>query len=62
LRPFAAPADAKATGERSVVTRDDGSKQWASKGKSLFAWSMNQKPGDKTGEGFLNGAWQVAKA
>jgi len=59
--PFAAPADAKATGEWSIVTRDDGSKQWAYKGKPLYAWSKDQKPGDKTGDGFLNNAWHVAK-
>ena len=60
--PFAAPADAKAAGEWSIVTRDDGSKQWAYKGKPLYAWSKDQKPGDKTGDGFLNNAWHVAKA
>jgi len=59
--PFAAPADAKATGDWSIVTRDDGSKQWAYKGKPLYAWSKDQKPGDKTGDGFLNNAWHVAK-
>jgi len=59
--PFAAAADAKATGEWSIVTRDDGSKQWAYKGKPLYAWSKDQKPGDKTGDGFLNNAWHVAK-
>ena len=59
--PFAAPADAKATGEWSIVTRDDGTKQWAYKGKPLYAWSKDQKPGDKTGDGFLNNAWHVAK-
>jgi len=59
--PFAAPADAKAAGEWSIVTRDDGSKQWAYKGKPLYAWSKDQKPGDKTGDGFLNNARHVAK-
>ena len=59
--PFAAPADAKATGDWSIVTRDDGAKQWAYKGKPLYAWSKDQKPGDKTGDGFLNNAWHVAR-
>src|SRR5262245_10376335 len=31
--PLMAAADAKATGAWTVVTRDDGSKQWAHKGK-----------------------------
>ena len=58
--PLAAGSDAKASGDWSVVTRDDGSKQWAYRGKPLYAWSKDQKPGDTTGDGF-NGAWHVAK-
>jgi predicted lipoprotein with Yx(FWY)xxD motif len=52
---------AKASGDWSVVTRDDGLKQWAYKSKPLYAWSKDKAPGDKTGDGFLNGAWHVAK-
>lgn len=44
----------------SVVTRDDGKKQWAFKGKPLYFWVKDQKPGDKTGDGF-NSVWRVAK-
>ena len=58
--PLMASADAKDMGEWSVVTRDDGSKQWAYKGKPLYLWSKDQKPGEKSGEGF-NGVWHVAK-
>ena len=59
--PLMAAADAKASGDWSVITRDDGSKQWAYKGKPLYAWVKDTKPGDTTGDGFLNGAWHVAK-
>ncbi|MFO1311292.1 MAG: hypothetical protein U1F41_04415 [Burkholderiales bacterium] len=59
--PLAAGADAKASGDWSIVTRDDGSKQWAYKGKPLYTWSKDMKPGDATGDGFLNGAWHAAK-
>lgn len=59
--PLMATADAKASGDWSVITRDDGSKQWAYKGKPLYAWVKDTKPGDTTGDGFLNGAWHVAK-
>jgi predicted lipoprotein with Yx(FWY)xxD motif len=59
--PFAASADAVASGEWSVITRDDGMKQWAYKGKPLYAFSKDQKPGDRTGDGFLSNAWHVAK-
>ena len=44
----------------SVVTRDDGRKQWAYKGKPLYFWAKDQKPGDRTGDGF-NNVWRVAK-
>ena len=44
----------------SVVTRDDGTHQWAYKGKPLYFWAKDQKPGDKTGDGF-NNIWHVAK-
>lgn len=50
----------KAYGDYSVVTRDDGKKQWAFKGKPLYYWSKDSKPGDMTGDGF-NKVWQVAK-
>ena len=53
--------DAKASGPWSVVTRDDGLKQWAYKGKPLYTWAKDTKPGDTTGDGFLNGAWHIAK-
>lgn len=59
--PLMAVGDAKSVGEWSIITRDDGTKQWAWKGKPLYAWSKDQKPGDKTGDGFLNGAWHVAR-
>ncbi len=59
--PLMAAADAKSMGEWSVVTRDDGSKQWAYKGKPLYAWTKDAKPGDTTGDGFLNGAWSIAR-
>jgi len=49
-----------ASGEYSIVNRDDGKKQWAFKGKPLYYWAKDQKPGDKTGEGF-NNVWHTAK-
>ena len=50
----------KGSGDYSVITRDDGKKQWAMKGKPLYYWVKDMKPGDKTGDGF-NKVWQVAK-
>jgi predicted lipoprotein with Yx(FWY)xxD motif len=43
----------------TVVTRDDGSKQWAYVGKPLYTWAKDSKPGDTTGDGF-NNVWHVA--
>ena len=48
-------------GEWTVVGRDDGSRQWAYKTKPLYTWAKDMKPGDVTGDGFLNGAWHVAQ-
>ena len=59
--PLTAGADAKAMGDWTVITRDDGAKQWAYKGKPLYAWVKDAKPGDTTGDGFLNGAWSLAR-
>ena len=58
--PLMASASDKASGEWSVITRDDGSRQWAYKGKPLYLWAKDQKPGDKTGDG-VGGNWAVAK-
>ena len=44
----------------AVITRDDGRKQWSFKGKPLYYWAKDQKPGDRTGDGF-NNVWRVAK-
>lgn len=59
--PFYAMEGAAASGDYSVITRDDGKKQWALKGKPLYYWTKDQKPGDTTGDGFLNNAWHVAR-
>lgn len=58
--PLMASETVQASGDFSVITRDDGKKQWAQKGKPLYYWSKDAKPGDKTGDGF-NKLWQVAR-
>jgi predicted lipoprotein with Yx(FWY)xxD motif len=57
--PLAVAVDAKDTGDWTVVTRDDGNKQWAYKGKPLYFWKDDKKPGDVEGDG-RNGVWHVA--
>ncbi|HEX3483516.1 MAG TPA: hypothetical protein VHT51_00555 [Micropepsaceae bacterium] len=46
-----AEASDKDMGDFKVITRDDGSKQWAYKGKPLYYFSMDSAAGDKKGEG-----------
>jgi predicted lipoprotein with Yx(FWY)xxD motif len=58
--PLFAAADAKTGGDYTIITRDDGSKQWAHKGKPLYLWIKDQKPGDKTGDGFGK-VWHVVQ-
>ncbi len=52
---------AKPSGDWTVVVRDDGLKQWAYKGKPVYTWIKDTKAGDTTGDGFMNGAWHIAK-
>ncbi|MGU3463887.1 hypothetical protein ACLBXO_03470 [Methylobacterium sp. C33D] len=49
------------SGDWTKVTWDDGTMQWAYKGKPLYTFAKDTKPGDITGDGFLNGAWHIAK-
>lgn len=58
--PLSAAAGAKATGDYSIVTRDDGTRQWAYKGKPLYLWVRDAKPGDRTGDG-VNNVWRLAR-
>jgi predicted lipoprotein with Yx(FWY)xxD motif len=58
--PLMAASDANPSENWSIITRDDGGKQWAYKGKPLYRWIKDQKPGDRTGDGF-NNAWRVAR-
>lgn len=59
--PLMATAASMTMDDYTVITRDDGTKQWAYKGRPLYAWKKDQKPGDITGDGFLNGAWHIAQ-
>jgi predicted lipoprotein with Yx(FWY)xxD motif len=57
--PFSAAADAKTTGDWAVIVRNDGSKQWAYKGKPLYKWMDDHNPGDVDGDG-RNNVWHIA--
>ena len=60
-RPLMGGAGSAASGDWSVVSRDSGDKQWAYKGRPLYYWSKDAKPGDKTGDGFLHNVWRTAR-
>ena len=57
--PLIADTDATASGSFSFITRDDGRKQWAYKGKPLYTWAKDKAPGDATGDG-INNVWHLA--
>lgn len=58
--PLMAQATDQPKGDWSIVVRDDGSRQWAYKGRPLYRWIKDQKPGDRTGDG-VNQVWKTAK-
>jgi predicted lipoprotein with Yx(FWY)xxD motif len=58
--PLMATDADKPGGDYTVVTRDDGAKQWAMKGKPLYYWAKDTKPGDKTGDN-VGTVWHVVK-
>jgi len=58
--PLAAPSDATASGAFTVITRNDGGKQWAYGGQPLYLWVNDRAPGDTTGDG-VGGKWHLAR-
>lgn len=59
--PLMAADGAKPTADMTIVVRDDGKKMWAYKGKPLYTFKKDTAPGETNGDGFLNGAWHMAK-
>jgi predicted lipoprotein with Yx(FWY)xxD motif len=57
--PLAAPALGIAVGDFSIVTRDDGSRQWTYKGRPLYLYGGDQLAGDAHGIG-VDPRWAVA--
>ena len=56
--PLAASAAAKDEGDWTVVTRDDGSKQWAYKGKPLYTFARDTVGAAASG---VSDNWPLAK-
>jgi len=55
-----AEATDKDMGDWKVIARDDGTKQWAYKGKPLYYFAMDKAAGDKLGDG-RGMVWHIAK-
>ena len=47
-------------GDWSAITRDDGKKMWAYKGKPVYYFKDDKAPGDVKGDG-ANGVWHAVK-
>jgi len=58
--PLAASDAAKDVGDFGVLKRDDQRRQWAYKGRPLYRWAGDRKPGETSGDG-VGGVWHAAK-
>ncbi len=58
--PLTATAADQPAGDYSVLTRDDGARQFAYKGKPLYFYKADQKAGDRTGDNFKD-VWHIVK-
>ncbi|WP_404992006.1 hypothetical protein [Cupriavidus pauculus] len=58
--PLLAEPGKTASGKYSVITRDDGTRQYAYNGMPLYRFAKDAKPGDRTGDN-VNNVWHVAK-
>lgn len=59
--PYLVEAGDVASGALSIIDRDDGTKQWAHKGKPLYKFFNDQKPGETGGDGMNRNIWHVAR-
>lgn len=59
--PLIVDANATSYWDYSIITRVDGKKQFAYKGKPLYYSALDKKPDEKNGDQFANGAWRVIK-
>ena len=58
--PMMASATDQPSGNYSIFAREDGTKQWAYKGKPIYTYKPDAKPGDRTGDNFRD-VWHIIK-
>jgi len=58
--PFLVKDGDRTSGEFRVVTRDDGTRQWAMNGKPLYFYAADVQAGDAKGDG-QGGVWHVIR-
>jgi len=58
--PFLVKDGDRTSGEFRVVTRDDGTRQWAMNGKPLYFYAADVQAGDAKGDG-QGGVWHVVR-
>jgi predicted lipoprotein with Yx(FWY)xxD motif len=59
--PAPAAEDAGATGDFTIITRDDGARQWAYKGSPLYRFAADARAGEVNGDD-KNGAWHAVRS
>lgn len=57
--PLLAQPGTSPSGDFTIITREDGSKQWAYRGRPLYRFAKDASPGDRAGDNF-NNVWHVA--
>lgn len=58
--PYAAPADAQAYGDFTLIIRNDGSKMWAYRYRPLYTSHRDKTPGDANGAD-ASTQWHIAR-
>ena len=59
--PYVADARDAAEQPMSLVLRDDGSKQWAHRGRPLYRFYADEKAGEAGGDGLNRNLWHIAR-
>lgn len=59
--PFLAEAGAEPVGDWTLITRDDGARQWAYKGKPLYTYAFDSQPGEINGMDGVSGRLLVGR-